>query len=67
MIQVHVNGEQQQFPEGSTVADVLATIGTTSQGIAVALDGELVRRGSWADVVVSDGAQLEILTAVQGG
>lgn len=67
MIRVHVNGDERRFPDGSTVADLLAALGTARQGIAVALDGEVVRRGRWADVVVSDGARLEILTAVQGG
>lgn len=66
-MQVSVNGEQRQFPAASTVADVVTAVGTTTQGIAVALNGELVRRGSWDEVVVGDGARLEIFTAVQGG
>ncbi|WP_298179748.1 sulfur carrier protein ThiS [Saccharomonospora sp.] len=66
-MRVFVNGEQRQFPEGSTVADVLATSVEDVKGIAVALNGEVVRRGRWSEVVVTDGAKVEILTAVQGG
>ncbi|EHR52994.1 thiamine biosynthesis protein ThiS [Saccharomonospora marina XMU15] len=66
-MRVHVNGEEREFPEGSTVADLLTAIGTEKQGVAVALEGEVVRRHDWADVVVPNGAHLEILTAVQGG
>lgn len=66
-MRVFVNGEQRQVPDGSTVADVLATTVGDVTGIAVALDGELVQRGRWPDVVVTDEARLEILTAVQGG
>lgn len=67
MIDVRVNDENRRFPDGSTVADVLDTLGTPTRGVAVALDGEVVRRANWADVAVPDGGRLEILTAVQGG
>ncbi|SFB60307.1 sulfur carrier protein [Amycolatopsis marina] len=62
-----VNGTEREFADDSTVAEVLAEVGANQRGVAVALDGEVVRRGSWAEVVVSPGAHIEILTAVQGG
>ncbi len=38
------------------------------RGIAVALDGEVVRRGDWAEHDSSStGAQIEIVTAAAGG
>lgn len=67
MIEVVVNGEKRQFTEGITLAELLTEVGTTQRGVAVALDGEVVARGSWPDVVVPAGARVEILTAVQGG
>jgi sulfur carrier protein len=66
-MRVRVNGESREVPEGSTVADVLATVVENTTGVAVAVDGEVVRRGDWTDVVVRDGAVVEVLTAVQGG
>lgn len=66
-MEVQVNGDERKVPDGSTVADLLEVLGTPQQGVAVALDGEVVRRAHWAEVVVPDGARLEILTAVQGG
>ncbi|GHF73815.1 sulfur carrier protein [Amycolatopsis bartoniae] len=66
-MEVQVNGEWRAFPEGTTVAGLVEALGAAPQGIAVALDGEVVRRGDWAEVVVPAGARLEILTAVQGG
>ncbi|WGW10440.1 sulfur carrier protein ThiS [Saxibacter everestensis] len=36
-------------------------------GVAVAVDGEVVPRGSWSDRRLSGGERLEIVTAVQGG
>ncbi|NKQ55124.1 sulfur carrier protein ThiS [Amycolatopsis sp. K13G38] len=66
-MEVQINGDWRAFPDGTTVAALLETLGTAPRGVAVALNGEVVRRGAWADVVVPAGAQLEILTAVQGG
>ncbi|WP_236796450.1 sulfur carrier protein ThiS [Amycolatopsis sp. GM8] len=66
-MEVQVNGDWRAFPDGTTVAGLLEALGTLPKGIAVALEGEVVRRGDWAEVVVPAGARLEILTAVQGG
>jgi sulfur carrier protein len=66
-MEIKVNGKWTEFPDGSTVADVLDAMGGQRQGVAVALDGEVVRRGSWAAVVVPKGASVDVLTAVQGG
>ncbi|HVV11499.1 sulfur carrier protein ThiS [Amycolatopsis sp.] len=66
-MEVQVNGDWKAFPDGTTIAGLLDALGAARQGIAVALDGEVVRRGDWAEVVVPAGARLEILTAVQGG
>ena len=35
--------------------------------VTVAVDGEVCNRGSQSRTVLRDGAQVEILTAVQGG
>ncbi|SDX07243.1 sulfur carrier protein [Amycolatopsis xylanica] len=66
-MQVQVNGSWRDVPDGSTVAQLLAALGTPERGIAVALDGEVVRRGDWETAEVPKGATLDILTAVQGG
>lgn len=64
---VEVNGEQREFAEGITLARLLEQLGTAQRGVAVAVDGAVVTRSEWQDVVLSDGAKVEILTAVQGG
>lgn len=64
---VEVNGKERQFPEGTTLAGLLEQLGTAQRGVAVAVDGTVVTRSEWQDVVLSNGAKVEILTAVQGG
>lgn len=66
-MEVQVNGDWRAIPEGTTVAALLAALGASPKGIAVALEGVVVRRRDWAEVVVPAGARLEIMTAVQGG
>lgn len=41
--------------------------GRARAGIAVAVNGELVTRASWAEHALDDGDRVEILTAHQGG
>lgn len=66
-MRIRVNGESREFPAVGTLADVLAEYGTPEKGVAVALDGAVVPRAAWAEAPVGDGAQVEIITAVQGG
>ena len=66
---VRINGEEATVPTGATVAAIVGAtgVGPASRGVAVALDGEVVRRADWATTVVRDGQRIEVLTAVQGG
>jgi sulfur carrier protein len=63
-----VNGEPRLLPADARVADVVAVLAPdATKGIAVALDGDVVPRSQWDSTRISEGAQLEVLTAVQGG
>jgi sulfur carrier protein len=66
-VQVWINGERRELADGARVRDALAALGAPENGIAVAVDGEVVRRSDWASVALTEGARLEVLTAVQGG
>ena len=66
---VTVNGRQRQLAEEASVADAVAVSGAPAapRGIAVAVDGEVVPRGSWEITKLRDGQRVEVLQAVQGG
>ena len=68
-VSVSVNGEPHQIPDGLTVPDLLRHVGLDPErsGIAVALGGAVVRRADWPATPVEDGADIEIITATQGG
>ena len=63
-----VNGDSRPLVSGETVADVVAALlGAAASGVAVAVDGQVVRRADWESTVLTDGTQVEVLTAMQGG
>jgi sulfur carrier protein len=61
-----LNAEQLEVDDHTTVAALLQSLGYPDRGIAVAVDQTLLPRSAWA-TTLSDGAQLEVVTAVQGG
>ncbi|WP_284746906.1 sulfur carrier protein ThiS [Amycolatopsis sp. RTGN1] len=66
-MEIKLNGKWTEFPDGATVADVLDASGGQRPGIAVAVDGVVVRRSDWTTTAVPKGAGVDVLTAVQGG
>jgi sulfur carrier protein len=66
-VQVKLNGEPRELPDGSTVAQAVAELTGAPAGVAAAVNGEVVPRGSWAATLLRDADQVEVVTAVQGG
>jgi len=63
---IRVNGEDQTFVSES-VEEMLRRLSIESRGVAVANDGEVVRRSEWPQTRIEDGNAIEIVTAVAGG
>ena len=64
---VIVNGEPRDLPDGASTAAAVRLLTTAQGGVAVAVNGEVVRRAAWESTALADGDQVEVLTAVQGG
>ena len=62
-----VNGETRDLPDGATVRDLVTALERPDVGVAVAVDGDVVPASAWADAALRDGAEVDVLTAVQGG
>ncbi|HEX5143201.1 MAG TPA: sulfur carrier protein ThiS [Mycobacterium sp.] len=65
-MKILVNEEELEVAEQTTVSDLLARLGMPDKGIAVAVDWTVVPKSAW-DTELSDGARIEVVTAVQGG
>jgi sulfur carrier protein len=66
-LQVKLNGAPRELPDASTVAQAVAELTGAPSGVAAAVNGDVIPRGSWAVTMLRDGDQVEVVTAVQGG
>jgi len=66
-VQVKLNGEPRELPDGATVAEAVAALTAAASGVAAAVNGDVVPRGTWTATPLRDGDQVEVVTAVQGG
>jgi sulfur carrier protein len=64
---VTVNGEPYELPDGRTLAQLIADRLPSDRGVAAAVDGQVAPRTTWPAVLLCDGQAVELLTAVQGG
>jgi sulfur carrier protein len=63
---ISVNGADHDFDEVS-IDQLIDAVGIERRGIAVARNGEIVRRSEWSSTLVRSGDQIEIVTAAAGG
>jgi sulfur carrier protein len=68
-MQAVVNGQSREFDHGLTIQSLLESLESSAEGrgVAVAMNCEVVPRGAWDRTLVSEGARVEIVSAVQGG
>ena len=66
---ITVNGAPREVPDSLSLRQVLEALSLPSleRGVAVAVNGELVRRADWEQRQVRDEDRLEIVSATQGG
>jgi sulfur carrier protein len=65
---IQINGEQQDLA-AATIFDLLRgqDIDPNAKGVAVALNGRVVPRGSWPSTAVAEGDEIEIVKPFAGG
>jgi sulfur carrier protein len=66
-VRVSVNGEPREVAVGTTVGQLVAAVTELATGVAAAVNGEVIPRRSWTGMLLRDGDQVEVVTAVQGG
>jgi sulfur carrier protein len=66
-IEIVVNGQPRQVPEGLDVLQLLEHLQIDASRVAVELNREIVRKTGWPATPVGEGAQVEIVWFVGGG
>lgn len=67
MIEVSVNGEKRSIDTQIVLNDALQHWGYACEKIAVAINGEFVPRGNYANTKLNANDALDIVAPVQGG
>ncbi len=62
-----LNGEPHRVAGGSTILDLVASLGRDPRAVAVERNGELVPRALFAGTRLAPGDRLEVVHFVQGG
>ena len=66
-MQIAINGEIREVPDGSTVAALLAQLGVKAPRVAVEVNESVVTRDRHEEHVLRSGDAVEIVAFVGGG
>ena len=66
-MQLQINGEPREVPQGVTVTELLVFLKITTARVAVELNAAVVGRAKHASTLLQPGDQVEIVTFVGGG
>ena len=66
-MQILLNGESLELPDGATVADLLVRLDLTGRRVAVERNLDIVPRSQHATAALTDGDRLEVVHAIGGG
>ena len=67
MSAITLNGKPHALDGQTNVTGLLTSLNINPKQVAVAINGEVVPRDSWADAKVAEGDAVEIVRAVGGG
>jgi len=66
-IQVVVNGESKEVPEGLKIPELLSHLGLPNDRVAIERNLEILPRSKWTDTELRPGDRFEIVHLVGGG
>ena len=67
MVSINVNGKPFELNDGRTVSDLISAQGVDGKGMAVAVNGRVVRRVDWDDTQLSEGDKVRLVRPIGGG
>jgi sulfur carrier protein len=66
-MQINLNGEPRDVPEGVTVAHLLELLEVRMKGVAVERNLDVIPRAEHATTALIEGDRVEVVTLVGGG
>ncbi|MFZ0061271.1 MAG: sulfur carrier protein ThiS [Pyrinomonadaceae bacterium] len=62
-----LNGERREVADGSSLAQLIETLGPAPEQIAIELNQSVVRRSEWSTTELKEGDRIEVVHFVGGG
>lgn len=64
---IHVNGQPRSIEAGTTITELLASLGYAGKRVAVEVNREIITRSAHAEYALQAGDDVEIVHAIGGG
>jgi len=64
---IHVNHESKSIAETSNLNMLLSQLNISKQGIAVAINNQIITKTQWEQTLLSENDNVTIIIATQGG
>ncbi|MDR3261734.1 MAG: sulfur carrier protein ThiS [Tannerella sp.] len=64
---IKLNGKEHEISDGTTLSAFVESLGLKPQGIAIAIDYEVIPKDQWEETILSDKLELMLIQAVSGG
>lgn len=65
-MQVLLNNQEVQT-QAQTISTLLSELGYRAEGVAVAVDNQIVPRGTWGETALREGCRITVIKAACGG
>ena len=66
-MRIQLNGEPRDFERSMSIAELLGVLGIDGRTVAVEHDRLVVRRAKYAETLLHEGSEVEIVAFVGGG
>ncbi|MBI1992143.1 MAG: sulfur carrier protein ThiS [Candidatus Omnitrophica bacterium] len=66
-MELTVNGEKREVPEGTTVSQLLETLGVMPERVVVEVNLTILKRAEYPPTILREGDRVEIVRFVGGG
>jgi len=66
-MKVKLNDKEYEISEGTTLKAFIENLGLKSQGIAIAINNEVVSKNMWSETILESNIEIMLIHAVSGG
>ncbi|WP_405209240.1 sulfur carrier protein ThiS [Aquimarina sp. LLG6339-5] len=64
---INVNNQKQSISENSSIDFLLEELSLSKNGIAIAINNQIITKDTWSDTIVKVNDDVTIIRATQGG